>query len=269
MSAPGRAALAIVTGASSGIGAAIVRDLSRAGRPVLAVARREDRLRALEAWARAAGQAAIHPLALDVAAPGSPERIRDAARALGGASWLVNDAGFGLYVRFERADRERLREMIRVNCEALALVTRAMLPDLRAAAAGGDDAAILNVASLGGLQPMPYMAVYGATKAFVVSLSESLAEELRGTGVRVTVACPGPVATEFGEIAGTGERFRETPGTIRAEDAARDALRALVRGDVVQVNGPWNRLAAAAGKLLPRALVRRASRLVLAPREGA
>ncbi|HUL58141.1 MAG TPA: SDR family NAD(P)-dependent oxidoreductase [Anaeromyxobacteraceae bacterium] len=263
---PGRAALAVVTGASSGIGAALAREISRGGRPVLAVARREDRLRALAAEARAAGQAAVHPLPLDLTAPGAAETLRAAARELGGASWLVNCAGFGMYGPFERADPARLGEMIRLNCEALVLATRALLPDLREA---GPDAALLNVASLGGLQPMPFLSVYGATKAFVVSFTEALAEELRGTGVRVTAFCPGPVETEFGAVAGTGARFADVPGILAADRAARDALAALGRGTVVSVPGGLNRVMAGLGRVLPRGLLRRVSRRVLAPREGA
>jgi short-subunit dehydrogenase len=229
------------------------------------VARRQERLELLSAQARAAGQAAIHPLVLDVNTPGAAARIAAEARALGGASWLVNDAGFGLYGQFESADPGRLGEMIRTNCEALVLVTHALLPDLRAA---GREAAILNVASLGGLSPMPYMAVYGATKAFVVSFSEALAEELRPAGIRVTAFCPGPVATEFAAVAGTARRFENVPG-IGADDAAREALDALVHGEVLRVTRPLtNWLAASLTRLLPRALVRRASERILRPAEG-
>jgi short-subunit dehydrogenase len=261
-----RAALAVVTGASSGIGAEIARALSRGGRPVLAVARRGDRLDALAAEARDAGGAPVHPLVLDVAAPGAAERVRDRARALGGAAWLVNNAGFGFYGPLGSAAPERLAEMVRLNCESLVVLTRVLLDDLVAAGRGG---AILNVASVAGFQPMPFMSVYGATKAFVISFTEGLSEELRGTGVAVTAFCPGPVATEFGEVAGTGRRFHRAPG-IDAPTAAREALAAVARREVVALSSPFtNRLATAFGWLMPRGLLRRVSRRVLAPGEGA
>jgi uncharacterized protein len=206
----------------------------------------------------------VHPLVLDLGAPGAAERVRDAARALGGAAWLVNNAGFGMYGRFEHASPARLGEMVRLNCEALVLLAHALLPDLRARA----PSVLLNIASAAAFQPTPYMAVYGATKAFVLSFTEGLAEELRGSGVTVSAFCPGPVETEFGEIAGTGQRFREVPGILTAAAAAQAALAQVDRREVVHVPGPWNKLATTGGRLLPRALLRRVSGRVLRPGEG-
>jgi short-subunit dehydrogenase len=264
MSPPaGGARLAVVTGASSGMGAELARQLSRAGRPVLAVARREGRLAALAAEAREAGQAAIHPLALDVTAPGAAARVREAARALGGAAWLVNDAGYGLYGAFERADPERLTAMVRLNCETLVAFTRTFLEDLRAA---GRDGALLNIASAGAFQPLPFMAVYGATKAFVLSFTEALAEELGSAGPAVVAFCPGPVKTEFNEVAGVERRLYKSPHTD-APTAAREALEAVARRDVVAVSSPITNTFVAWGRLLPRAIHRRLARMILAPAE--
>jgi uncharacterized protein len=257
--------LAVVTGASAGIGLALAQELSRSGRPVLAVARREDRVRALADAARAAGHAAIHPLALDVTAPGAPERLRAEAARLGGAAWLVNNAGLGQYGRFEHADPARLLELLRTNCEALVLLTRAFLPLLRASGEGF----VLNVASAAAFQPTPYTTVYGATKAFVLSFSEALAEELRGTGVGAGAFCPGPVATEFGAVAGTGDRFVAPPGILTAEAAAREALAQLRAREVVRVPHPLYKLTAVVTRLLPRALVRRVSGRAHRPTEVA
>lgn len=257
---PSPLGLAVVTGASSGIGLVLARELAARGHPVLAVARRADRL---EALARDAG-GRVHPLVLDVATPDAADRVRDAARALGGAAWLVNNAGFGQYGRFEAAAPARLGEMVRLNCEALVLLSHALLPDLRA----HTPAVLLNVASAAAFQPTPYMAVYGATKAFVLSFTEGLAEELRGSGVTVAAFCPGPVQTEFGDIAGTGRRFREVPGVLTAEVAAREALAQVERREVVHVPGPWNKVASMGGRFLPRALLRRVSARVLRPGEG-
>ncbi len=261
MRASSGAQLAIVTGASSGIGAALARELSRRGRPVLVVARREERIVALSEEARAGGQAAIHALALDLTADGAAEVVRDRARELGGAAWLVNNAGHGLYGPFTALPAERLASLVRLNCEAVVALTHAVLPDLLAAGRG----CIVNVASLAGYMPSPYMSVYGASKAFVISFSEALAEELRGTKVSVTAFCPGPVATEFGEVAGYSGRSHKPPGQISAEDAARALIAAAEAGAVADVPGPLNKLAAAVARILPRWLVRRASAAVLAP----
>jgi uncharacterized protein len=245
--------LAVVTGASAGIGAALARLLSARGRPVLAVARREERLEELAETTRADGGAKVTPLAIDVADRRAPERIVEAARELGGAAWLVNNAGFGMYGAFERARPSRVAEMIRLNCEALVTLTHAFLPELRAAGGGR----ILNVASVAGFQPTPYMAVYGATKAFVLSFSEALHEELRGSGITVGAFCPGPVATEFGTVAGVGTRFERVPSSLTAEAAAAEALAQLQAGEVVRVPTALYGLTTRAVSLLPRALVRR------------
>jgi short-subunit dehydrogenase len=258
--------LAIVTGASAGIGAALARALSARGQPVLAVARRADRLEALAADARAAGTAAIHPLPLDLTTEGAAAVLAAEARRLGVPALLVNNAGLGAYGRFDEADPVRLVELIRLNCEALVLATQALLPDLKAAG----DGAIINVASAAAFQPTPFMAVYGATKAFVVSFTEALDEEVRDQGVRALAFCPGPVATDFGRNSGTGDRFHTVPGELDADAAAAAALEQLEAHEVVRVPGPLNRVATTLSQLLPRSLVRRLSAQVLrpAPRPG-
>jgi short-subunit dehydrogenase len=261
-----RAGLAIITGASAGIGAALARRLSRAGRPVLAVARREGRLRALadEAAAAGTGAAPVHPLVLDVASDGAPERIAAAARALGGAAWLVNDAGFGAYGPFEKQDGAMLARLVRVNCEALVAITHAILPQLRASG----DGVLLNVASAAAFQPTPYMSVYGASKAFVLSFTEGLAEELRDAGVFAGAYCPGPVATEFGAISGTDRRFRSPPARLSADDAAAEALAQIARRQVVHVPTLLYRLVTSTGAFFPRSLVRWLAARAQAPEDG-
>ena len=252
--------LAVVTGASAGIGRALALRLSAEGRPVLAVARRADRLVDLMTEADARGGAKIHMLPLDLGAPHAAEKVAARARELGGPTLLVNNAGFGLYGRFEELPIHRLSEMVRLNCDALVLLTRALLPDLMATGFG----VVLNVASMGGFQPMPYMAAYGATKAFVISLTEALAAEAP-KGVRFAALCPGPVDTEFGLVAGTGGRMNRMPGTLDADQAARAAL-ALIHGDqVLAVPGLLNKVAVFASRFLPRSVVRNASARLLRP----
>ncbi len=205
----------------------------------------------------------MHVLAADVTAEGAAERIRDRARELGGAEWLVNDAGVGWFGRFSAMPARRLAEMVRLNCEALVLLTHAVLPDLLAARRG----TILNVASLAALTPTPFMSAYGATKAFVAAFSESLAVELRGSGVSVTAFCPGPVDTEFGDVSGYSARGRiaRPPGRVGAHASARAAIAAAEAGEVVSVPGALNKMAAAAAWFLPRALSRRFADVVLRP----
>jgi short-subunit dehydrogenase len=241
----------VITGASAGIGQALARAVAREGRPVLAVARRADRLVALSAEAAASGFATIHPLPLDITAPGAPAELLRRAEALGGAEWLVNDAGFGEYAPVLETEPEALSAMIRLNCEALVLVSRAFLPGF--VLRGGF---ILNVASAAAFQPTPYMALYGATKALVLSFTEGLAEELRGGPAGAGAFCPGPVETEFQEVAGgrTGG-----PGGLSAEAAARVALSQLRGREVVRVPGVVYKLSAASVRLFPRAWVRRVS----------
>jgi len=262
ISTPPGKLLAVVTGASAGIGRALALQLSAEGRPILAVARRADRLVDLmkEAEARHGGK--IHMLPLDLAAEHAAEKVAARARELGRVSLLVNNAGFGVYGRFEQNEPRRLSEMVRLNCDALVLLTRALLPDLVA----NGDGVVLNVASAGGFQPMPFMAAYGATKAFVIALTEGLAAE-NPKGVRYAVLCPGPVETEFGLVAGTGGRFNRVPGIISAEEAARAGLELIRSGRVLSVPGPFNKLAVFAGRCFPRSFVRSFAARLLRPRE--
>jgi uncharacterized protein len=255
--------LAVVTGASSGIGAALVRALSARGEPVLAVARRAERLHELSAQALEEGRARVHVLALDLASEGACAALVAETRRLGVPWLLANSAGLGAYGRFESSDPARLVAMIRLNCEALAMATLSLLPDLKAAG----QAAVLNVASAAGFQPTPFMAAYGATKAFVLSFTEALDEELRETGVRALAFCPGPVDTEFGEVAGFGDRFRDVPGRLSAEAAAAEALGQVDTREVVRVPGTVSKVTTALSRLLPRGLVRRVSGRVLRPTE--
>lgn len=252
--------LAVVTGASSGIGADIARLLARRGQPVLAVARRAERLQALSKEAEAL-KAPIHPYPLDVTAPGAGEKLLAESRRLGGATWLVNNAGFGAYGAFREQAPERLSEMVRLNCESLVVLTRLFLDDLLLA----DRGVILNVASLAGFQATPFMSVYGATKALVLTFSEGLREELVHTRVTVTAFCPGPVPTEFQEVSGVARRRSTPPGQVSSEDAAKAAISGADRGRTIVIPGALSQATAVMAQIFPRFLVRRASRQMLRP----
>jgi uncharacterized protein len=244
--------VAVVTGASSGIGGELARQLAAAGHPVLAVARRADRLEALVAEARQQGWAEVRPLALDVSAVGAAGEVRERAEAMGVVGWLVNNAGTAKFGAVAEMDPASAAAQVRVNCEAVVALTAAFLPGMVQRRSG----IVLNLASVAGFQPTPLMGIYGATKAFVVAYSEVLAVELRGTGVTVTALCPGPVATEIFEVAGKGVPRRPPAHEISAAACARYGIAAARRGKVIAVPGLLNKLVATFAPRAPRAVLR-------------
>jgi short-subunit dehydrogenase len=252
---PAEGSIAVVTGASAGIGRGFARELARRGHPVLAIARRAERLRALADQVAADGGARVEPLAIDVTADDAPARIAAAARAMGRVGWLVNNAGSATFGWFGDGGIDRERALVRLNCDAVAAITAAVLPLLLHERAG----IALHVASSAAFQPTPGWATYGATKAFVLSLGEALAEELRGTGVLATVLCPGPVATDIFDASGVASQRRRPPHELTVDEVVRTAIARALRGRVVIVPGGTNRVVALASKLSPRAIVRRVS----------
>jgi short-subunit dehydrogenase len=248
----------LVTGASAGIGEAFARELARRGMHVALAARREDRLRALAGELEAAHRVQAAVLPVDLGEPGAARALWRQARDGREVHLLVNNAGFGLKGRFDEQPLDRLSEMVRVNCIAAMELAHLALGEMRARGAG----AIVNVASVAGYQPIPYLAAYAATKAFVLSLSEALAEEAREAGVRVVTLNPGPVATEFQRVAGTRVSEKtvgvRTPGEVVAE-----ALRGLEAGGRTVTPGLANRLSAYAARVSPRGLVVRAAKAVM------
>ncbi len=243
---------ALVTGASSGIGAAFARALHRRGERLVLVARRADRLEAL------AGELGGSPVVLpaDLGAPGTAARLRDEVRARGlGIDLLVNNAGLGHTGSFDSEPLDLVRRMVAVNVGAVVELTHAFLPDMKARRHGR----IVNVASTAAFQPVPYLTVYAATKAFVLSFSEGLAEELRGSGVVVQALCPGTTATEFFEVSGTRtELLVSRLPMMTADDVAAESLRGLDHGRVRVVAGVPNRLLGfVVQRLAPRGLARR------------
>jgi uncharacterized protein len=243
-------ATSLVTGASSGIGAAFARALAARGQDVVLVARSGGRLEALAAELSAAHGVRAEVVVADLADPGAPDAIvaelRDRAIEI---DTLVNNAGFGTHGEFATLPAQRERDEIIVNVYAPAALARALLPGMIARKGG----AIVNVASTAAFQPVPYMATYGATKAFLLSFGEALAEEVRAHGVRVVVLCPGQTETAF--FTGIDEA---RVGRARTpEQVVATALRALERGQVVAVDGFANSVLANTVRFAPRRLVAR------------
>ncbi|HET8593243.1 MAG TPA: SDR family oxidoreductase [Solirubrobacterales bacterium] len=233
---------ALITGASSGIGEEFARQLGARGYELILVARREDRLEEL------ASQVATtaHVVASDLASEAA--RLPDEVAKLGvDVDLLVNNAGFGTRGRFLDMDGAREAEMVRLNCEAVVTLTHAFVPAMVERGRGG----MITVASTAGMQPLPYEATYSASKAFAISFTEAVREELRGTGVKLLVVNPGPVKTEWQATAGYDENTRVMPGMITAERCVEDALRAFERGRRSVVPGrlfPWIMRATASPK---------------------
>lgn len=272
----------LITGASSGIGMAIAREVAdrlnrrppttRDSQPpdsrvagveespsVILTARRRDRLEELrdELIGRAGGRVGAHVVCADLSVEAGRRSVLEylAERGLA-VDLLVNNAGIGGWSRFHEQPPRRIESMIAVNATAATLLSRALLPGMVDRGRG----AILNIASVAAFQPGPYTAVYYATKSYLLSLSESLSVETRGTGVHVCAYCPGPVATEFAEAGGLSEeaRRRDTRSQADPRDVARGALRALASGKRVAVHGLGYRLFIFAERFLPRAVVARA-----------
>lgn len=238
----------IVTGASSGLGAEFARQLARRGANLVLVARRADRLENLAAELTRAHGVTVTAVARDLGLPDAGRRLRAELESRGiHATGLVNNAGFGTHDAFTDEDPDRLQSMIALNVSALVDLSRAYIDPLTSA----DTGVLINVASLLGFQPTPYLSVYGATKAFVLSFTESLWEETRGTGLRVLAVCPGATRTEFYDVAGSQSADYGTK-RVTPEQVVTIALDTLDRRSAppsVITNG---RLLALASKLLPR-----------------
>lgn len=243
--------ITVVTGASSGIGEALARVFARSGHALALVARRADRLDALaDEIARAGGP---RPLVIvdDLTQAGAARRIGEALSQRGAEpQYIVNNAGFGLIGRATERDCAEQLTMIDLNVRVLTELSLAFVDSL-ARHRGG----ILNVGSMAGFLPGPGMAVYYASKAFVLSFSEALHSELKPRGVRVTVLCPGPVPTEFGERAGVKGSMAPAFMTQSARAVAEEGYRGLMAGRRVVVPGTANKLMAWLIRLIPRRLL--------------
>jgi len=243
---------ALVTGASSGIGLALAKLLAADGHDLVLVARSEDRLRQLGDELAAAHRINAHVIPVDLARPNAAELVLKALQEKQlSVDVLVNNAGFGTYGPLAENPVEDVVGMIQVNILALSHLTRLLLPPMLERARGK----ILNIASIAAFQPGPLMAVYFATKAYVLSFSEALASEVAGSGVTVTVACPGPIQSGFQERSGMGaSKLVYGKKLVGPESAARAALQALKSGKTVVIPGLSNKLLALAASRAPRRL---------------
>jgi short-subunit dehydrogenase len=241
--------VALVTGASAGLGVEFARQLSARGYRLVLAARRKERLDAL---AKDLGNA--RAIAIDLSQMGAAARLMADIAARGeSVDLLVNNAGFGLIGRFAELDGARLRQMIDLNCGAVTELARAVAPAMIERGSG----AILNVASTAAFQPGPKMAVYFATKAFVLHLSEALHEELKPHGVKVSCLCPGPTRTEFGEVAGFGGNDLFEHVAMNAKEVVAKGLKGLDKNHALVVPGLINKVGAASTRFAPRPVVRR------------
>jgi len=244
----------LITGASSGIGLELAKCFAADGCRLILVARNTAALEKLADELRRTNKIEAIVLTADLSLSETPKRIFEELSAQKIAvDVLVNNAGFGAIGVFEQWPSERLVEMIRVNVAALMELTRLFLPGMVERRRGG----ILNVGSVAGFLAGPGMTVYYATKAFVLSFSEALAEEVRGTGVKVSVLCPGPTPTNFGAVAGSKNvKLIRVPGTV-ASKVAYDGHKAFRNGKTVCISGTQSKILVFLIRLLPRAAVRR------------
>jgi short-subunit dehydrogenase len=241
--------VALITGASAGLGVEFARQLSARGHRLVLIARRKERL---ESLAKELGNA--RAVAIDLSkANAAVKLMADLNDAGEEVETLVNNAGFGLIGAFAELDAKRQRQMIDLNVGTLTDLCRAVAPQMVKRKSGG----ILNVASTAAFQPGPRMAVYFATKAFVLSLSEALHEELKPHGVRVTCLCPGPTHTEFGEVAGFGGNGLFDRLAMESPEVVKAGLDGLDRNLAVVVPGLMNKVGAASTRFAPRSVVRK------------
>jgi short-subunit dehydrogenase len=248
---------ALVTGASGGIGLELARVLAREGCHLVISARTHSALETVARDLSSSYNVAVHTVAADLATPdGARALISEVASAGLDIDVLVNNAGFGLFGEFGTTSLEDEQRMIDLNVSALVTLTKLCLPGMLARRRGR----VLNVASTAAFLPGPNMAVYYATKAFVLSFSEAIGDELRGSGVTVTVLCPGPTATGFQDAARM-QKSRLVQGTMMsAADVAESGYRGMMDGQPVVIPGVMNRLVPWLVRITPRRLTTMLSR---------
>ncbi len=256
---------AVVTGASSGIGADIARQLAARAYPLVLVARRRDRLDALAADITRDHKVDVVVLAQDLAAPDAATAVLDAVRARGLAvEVLVNNAGYGMQGRFLDMSMADVERMFRLNATTLTHLTQLFAREMVARGSGY----VLNVASAAAFLPSPYVSAYAATKAYVLSFSEALRFELRGTGVSITTLYPGITTTEFNDVAHAKTPAAMNLSILSSDAVARIGLRALFNRKRAVVPGLINKLNAIFCTVLPRGFIVHVTGLLLGRANG-
>jgi len=249
---------ALVTGASSGIGASIARSLAARGADLVLTARRKDRLDALAAELAAAHGVRVDVVVADLGQPGADAALWEAATAGGAIDVLVNNAGFGHFRPFAEVEADRDVEMLQLNIAALVGLAHRFVAARRAAGAAAGW--MLNVASIAAYQSVPYFATYAASKAFVRNFSEALHHETRREGLRVTCLCPGGTRTDFHRVAGAGDYGRiANMSMLDADRVAEIGVRAMLRGKKTVVSGVMNKLSCFFVRFVPRGVASRAA----------
>lgn len=254
----------MITGASSGIGRAFSHALAARGANLILVARSAERLQGLAQELTQRHGIRAHALVADLSVNGAASEVHAQASALDLAPQiLINNAGFATHGRFDTLSLQRQLDEITLNCKAVVELSHAALPAMLQQGSG----AIINVASTAALQPLPYMAIYGASKAFVLSFSEALWQEYRTRGVRVLALCPGATDTAFFDVMGAAEAA--VGQRMAAETVVNAALKALDRGQSHVVPGGANRLLGWLPRVLPRQTILRVVANMLKPRNSA
>jgi short-subunit dehydrogenase len=245
--------VAVITGASAGLGEQFAFRFARDGHDVVLAARNTARLEAIAERLRV-HKISPYVIGADLSHPDGAQKLFDEVARRGlDIEYLVNNAGAGSSGAFLDQPLEGEGNLVELNCNSLLKLTHLFATKMKARGHGR----ILNIASTAGFQPGPYMATYFATKAFVVSFSEALAFELQKTGVSVTCYCPGPIATEFPDRSGNGKTRLFKRGDIsKPEDVAHEAFEAMMRGDVLAVHGFVNWVTMQSVRFSPRAVVR-------------
>jgi short-subunit dehydrogenase len=257
--------LAVVTGASSGIGWELARQLAQRGYNLLLVARRTERLEALAKEIVSTTRSAVDVLALDLTRPDERKKLSSRLESAGsGLALVVNNAGVGFVGPTWACPLERVIGIVELNISALTEISFEAARIMSRNRAGG----LINVASTAAFQSVPYMNVYSATKGYVLSFTEALAEELSGYGVRVMALCPGYTESEFHAIAGVKEDALRKRIAMTAEKCARLGLQDFERGRRISITGWGNKLQVFGSWLAPRALVTRAASRMMRQRSG-
>ena len=244
----------LITGASSGIGWELAKCFAADGCRLILVARNREAMETLAEELRRKNQIEVIVLPADLSLPETPKRIFEKLSVQKiSVDVLVNNAGFGTHGPFVETSLPRQLEMLQVNIAALMELTGLFLPEMIRRKRGG----ILNVGSVAGFMPGPGMAVYYATKAFVLSFTEALAEELHGTGLKISVLCPGPTATNFGNVARVGKIRHVNTVKMSAEAVAIMGHRAFRSGKVIAVPGMQNKIFVFLPRVFPRRIPRK------------